>query len=103
MYRRRQLRLPRRPHIPVPSTIIGFMLTMVGMPSFFVVRQANFIIIMRADAFWLTRRETPITAAAEIAEVTNNGRRIKESTGKISWGHTRPQIAGSAEDLLITW
>lgn len=34
------------PHIPVPSTMIGFILTMVLIPSFFVSRQTNFIIII---------------------------------------------------------
>ena len=33
------------PHIPVPSIIMGFMETMVGIPKSFVVRAANFIII----------------------------------------------------------
>ena len=34
------------PHIPVPSTMIGFMLTIVGISSFFVSRQTNFIMII---------------------------------------------------------
>ena len=34
------------PHIPVPSTMIGFKLTIVGSPSSFVSRQTNFIIII---------------------------------------------------------
>ena len=34
------------PHMPVPSTIMGFMLTMVGMASSLVRRHTNFIMIM---------------------------------------------------------
>ena len=34
------------PHMPVPSTMMGFRLTMLGMPSFRVSMQANFIMIM---------------------------------------------------------
>ena len=34
------------PHIPVPSTMIGFILTTVGIPSFFVRRHTNFIMII---------------------------------------------------------
>ena len=34
------------PHMPVPSTMIGFIETTVLMPYFFVVRAQNFIMII---------------------------------------------------------
>ena len=34
------------PHIPVPSTMIGFKLTIVGIPSSFVSLHTNFIMII---------------------------------------------------------